>query len=123
MSAYDLSSTFDIEKHKATFKDYLEVIIEADGTILYATPSHQEKAVELAGKKLRMTRQEISDMCPGEFYGDYLRWLLSLTGAAAVWNNMVLAPTPTKAQISSLRKLKMAGLYHGTIPKILPQDL
>ena len=123
MSEYGLGSAFDIEKHKATFQDYLKVIIETDGEILYATPSHQEKAVEFAGKKLRMTRQKISDMCPREFYGDYLRWLLSLTGAAAVWNNMVLAPAPTKAQVSSLRKLKIAGLYHGTIPKILPQDL
>ncbi len=118
MSEYGICSAFDIEKHRATFKDYLEVIIGADGTIMYAVPSHQEKAAELAGKKLGKTRQEISDMCPREYYFDYLRWLLSLTGAAAVWNTVVLAPTPTKAQVSSLRKLKMAGLFHGAIPKI-----
>ncbi len=123
MSGYGLDSAFDIEQHKAKFQNYLEVIIGADGTIMYAVPSHQEKATELAEKKLGKTKQEISDMCPKEYYFDYLRWLLLLTGAAAVWNNGVLAPAPTKAQVASLRKLKMAGLFHGAIPKISSQDL
>ena len=45
---YGLGSTFDIEQHKAKYKNYLEVIIDANGTIMYAVPSHQEKASELA---------------------------------------------------------------------------
>lgn len=37
-----LRSPFDIETHKATFVNYLEVCIDEGGTPHYAVPSHQE---------------------------------------------------------------------------------
>lgn len=123
VGGYGLHSGFDIEMHKATFTNYLEVIIAADGTVMYAVPSHQEKAIALAEKELGMSRKEISDMCPREFYFDYLRWLLSLTGAVAVWNDAVEAPALTRKQEAALRRLKMAGLYRGMIPRTNTQDL
>ena len=122
-SGYGLHSKFDIQKHKATFVGYLEVIIDENGTVMYAVPSHQEKALALAEEKLGKTRKEISDMCPREFYFDYLNWLLSLTGAIAVWNDDVSAPAITVKQAAVLRALKLNGLYKGKIPKIMPQDL
>lgn len=39
---YDVYSKFDLEKHKQRFENYFEVIIEEDGMIHYAVPSHQE---------------------------------------------------------------------------------
>lgn len=120
---YGLHSKFDIEAHKATFTECLEVIITEDGTVMYAVPSHQEKAIALAEEKLEKTRKEISDMRPKEFWFDYLNWLLSLTGSIAVWNDGVSAPAVTTKQAAALRRLKLNGLYRGPIPKINPQDL
>lgn len=40
-----LNGPFDIETHKKTFKNYLEVIILENGRIVYAVPSHQEKLI------------------------------------------------------------------------------
>lgn len=113
---YGIHSKFDIQKHKATFTGYLEVIIDKNGTVMYAVPSHQEKAIALAEAKLGKTRKEISDMCPREFYFDYLNWLLSLTGAIAVWSESISAPAITTKRVAALRALKLNGLYKGKIP-------
>lgn len=37
-----LHSPFNIETHKKTFINYLEVVITSDGVIHYAVPSHSE---------------------------------------------------------------------------------
>lgn len=116
---YSMDSDFDIEQHKTTFTNYLEVIITRDGTVMYAVPSHQEKAMSLAVEELGKTAQEIADMCPKEYYFDYLNWLLSLTGSAAVWSTLIMAPSLTKAQVATLRRLKMAGLLKAPIPKTI----
>lgn len=42
MEEYNLYCKFDIQKHKETYKNYLEVIIDEEGSIHYAVPSHQE---------------------------------------------------------------------------------
>ena len=41
---FDIYCDFDIEKHKETYTNYLEVLILENGTIVYAIPSHQMKA-------------------------------------------------------------------------------
>lgn len=38
---YTLYSKFDIDKHAETFINYLEVIIDENGVVHYAVPSHQ----------------------------------------------------------------------------------
>lgn len=45
--AYDIYCAFDLEKHKQTYVQYLEVVILEDGTVEYAVPSHQEKLIAL----------------------------------------------------------------------------
>ena len=72
LEEYSVHSPFDIKKHKETYINYLEVLILEDGTIEYAVPSHRGKALDLACKKLNKTKQEIVDMCPREYYCDYL---------------------------------------------------
>ena len=113
---YDLYSDFDTEKHKATFTDYLEVVILKNGKVVYAVPSHQEKLIALACEKLSVSRDELKAMCPREYYCDFLKWLCLLSGAMAVWNDYCEYGNPSAKQIGALRKLKMAGLYKGIIP-------
>ena len=38
---YNVHSEFDLKKHKEKFINYLEVVIEPNGKIHYAVPSHQ----------------------------------------------------------------------------------
>ena len=119
MSKYSVYSPFDLEQHKATFTNYLEVLIDADGKVMYAVPSHQEKAVRLVMERLDCTREAVLAMCPPEYYFDYMNWLLMMAGnAMAVWDDMYMAPAPTLKQIGALRRMKMAGVYHGAIPNI-----
>lgn len=115
---YDVYSEFDMKKHSETFVDYLEVIIDSDGKVMYAVPSHQEKCIALACEKLGVSRDELKAMCPREFYWDFLKWLCKISGAVAVWNANCEYWAPTRKQIGALRQLKMAGLYRGSIPKI-----
>lgn len=122
LEEYSVYSPFDIKKHKETYINYLEVLILGDGTIEYAVPSHQEKALEIACKKLNKTKQEIEDMCPREYYCDYLTWLLGITGSISVWGTsaeyFIVYKNINKKQIATLKKLKKHGLYKGDIPTI-----
>ena len=51
--AYDIYCAFDLEKHKQTYVQYLEVVILEDGTVEYAVPSHQEKLIEIGRASCR----------------------------------------------------------------------
>ena len=111
--AYDIYCAFDLEKHKQTYVQYLEVVILEDGTVEYAVPSHQEKLIALACQKKGVSRQELNDLCPRE------TWLCMQANAVAVWNNDCCCGRGiNRKQVATLRKLKMAGVYGGTIPKI-----
>ena len=85
---YDLHSEFDIEQHKKTFIHYLEVLIEEDGHVVYAVPSHQELAIKMACKALKLTRKQLEDLCPPEYYSDFMTWLMSQIKAISVWEGM-----------------------------------
>lgn len=115
--AYDLHSEFDIDQHKKTFIHYLEVVIDENGKIMYAVPSHQEKMISLSRDKLNVTREELNAMCPQEYYFDFMTWLCKISGACAVWENFVQCDKLTEWQIRALRMLKDNGLYLGEIPK------
>lgn len=65
---YSVYSDFSVEKHKQTFIHYLEVVIDENGKIMYAVPSHQEKMISLACEKLNVTREELNTICPQEYY-------------------------------------------------------
>lgn len=114
-SDYDVYSKFDVGKHKEHFVHYLEVMISPDGEIEYAVPSHQEYAIKKACEALGVTRMELSDMTPPEYYFDWLNWLLAQTGYMAVWEDGYVCPNPTKKQIGKLKMLKLNGLYRGAI--------
>lgn len=109
-----LNKPFDIETHKATFTNYLEVCIGPSGTICYAVPSHQLFLTNVLMTKLSKTRQEINDMIPREYYGDVHLWLCEQTGCIMVWNDRYEGPINQK-QYNVLKKLKLHGLYHGVL--------
>lgn len=114
---YNLYSEFDPELHKQTFIHYLEVIIDENGKIMYAVPSHQEKMIKLACEKLNVTREKLNEMCPEEYYFDFMTWISRTSGACAVWENQVMGDKFTPEQIKALRVLKNEGLYFGEIPR------
>lgn len=115
--AYNLYSEFDIEQHKKTFIHYLEVVIDENGKIMYAVPSHQEKLIAISCEKLNVTREELNAMCPQEYYFGFMPWLCKMSGACAVWDNFIKRDKLTKQQIRALQMLKDNGLYLGQIPK------
>ena len=113
---YSVYSKFDLEAHKACYINYLEVVVLPDGSVEYAVPSHQEKMIELACRKLMISRRELTDMCPKEYYFDFLAWLSMISGAMVVWTNHCFCAEPTRAQMAAIRRMKIAGVYKGTIP-------
>lgn len=115
---YDIYCPFDAEKHKAKYINYLEVLILENGKVVYAVPSHQEKAIALACEKHGLTRDELVAMCPREYYFDYLKWLLGMAEAMAVWNGHYEAAEVTPKQAVALKKLKLMGIYKGPLPMI-----
>lgn len=109
---YDLHCAFDIQKHKETYVNYLEVIILPTGKVEYAVPSHQDKLIHVGMKKHECSRQKYMDMCPEEYYFDYMNWLCQDTGCIAVWNDRICGK-PNRFQKKKLQELKYAGLYGG----------
>lgn len=117
---YGVQSKFDIEKHKAHFIDYLEVVILPNGEVQYAVPSHTTKAELLCMEKLNITREELWKQCPSEFMFNYLEWLLGICGAVAVWNTFYVLGTGkelTRQQYKTLKELKLKGLFKGTVTR------
>lgn len=114
---YSIYSKFDIDSHKKTYVNYLEVIIDSDGQIMYAIPSHTRKAEELARQALNLkTIQDVKALCPKDRYADYMEWLLEQCNCIAVWNTMCSYTNINTKQYMTLRSLKLNGLYKGELP-------
>lgn len=109
-----LREPFDIETHKKIFINYLEVIITIDGTIMYAVPSHQEKLIAIACEKLKLSRDELYNICPPEYYFDIMMWLCQITNSIALWNEHMIG-IPNEVQKKALEKLIKEDLYNGVI--------
>ncbi len=107
-----LHAPFDIETHKKTFVNYLEVVILPDGTVEYAVPSHQEKLIRICMEKMGVSRQEVNQMCPPEYYFDFMTWLCLISECVAVWNEGIVGRCNLK-QAKSLGELRKHGLYKG----------
>ena len=115
---YDLNSKFDIEQHKKHYVNYLEVVIFPDGHIEYAVPSHQEKLIAICKEKLKVTRDELNDMCPEEYYCDFMTWLCTMSECVSVWNDFIVKSDSmpmTTNQVKTLQQLKNSQLYFGNL--------
>ena len=109
-----MNQPFSIEVHKANFKDYLEVILDPQGTVHYAVPSHQEFMIRFACNRDNLSREDLESLVPHEYYCDFMTWLSKYTGCVAVWNRMIIGELNIH-QKATLRRLKLAGLYHGGV--------
>lgn len=109
-----LHKPFDIETHKRTFVNYLEVVILDNGQIEYAVPSHQEKLISIAMDRLKVTRQELYNLCPPEFYFDVIAWLCIIARCVSVWNDFSVGKCNPE-QMKSLQMLKEHGVYRGKV--------
>ena len=109
-----LHSPFDVEVHKKTFINYLEIVILEDGTIEYAVPSHQEKMIQICCEKLNVSRQELANLTPPQYYGDFMKWLTMVSKAIPVWNTFYKGE-PNEKQLETLRMLQREGVFGGII--------
>ena len=107
-----LRSPFDVKVHKETFINYIEVVILEDGSIEYAVPSHQMKVVDIIANKRNITRQDVADLCPPEYYFNYNYWLCIESNTIMVWNDFYMG-NPNNAQLQTLIMLMTEGLYQG----------
>ena len=114
MDEYDVYCEFDIEKHKKKYINYLEVMIDKDGKVHYAVPSHQEWAIQKACSELKVSRDTLCGMTPPEYYFDWIVWLVRQSNCIAVWENMYIGE-PNRKQRAKLKALKLSGLYKGKI--------
>jgi hypothetical protein len=94
--------------------NYLEVVIDEDGKIYYAVPSHQQALLKIACKKLNVTEQQLSAMCPLEYYLNFNVWLSIQAKTTAVYEEFYQGVLNDK-QKESLTYLKEKGLYKGLI--------
>ena len=106
-----LREPFNIDRHKNTFINYLEVVILKDGTIEYAVPSHMEKAISIYSNMSGKTRDEIK----GEFFIRSDDFILKETGIVMLWTH-TFQGNPNKTQKEKMKELKSHGLYLGAIP-------
>ena len=114
-----LQGPFDMKLHKQTFIHYLEVVISPDGKVEYATPSHMEKLLRVFMEQENISdRQEafrVIEERDTDMDGPSIT-LAKQTGYILVWEEAyTCGASPTKKQIAALRKLKLNGLYFGTL--------
>lgn len=114
MDSYEvLNGPFDIETHKKTFINYLEVVISSEGVIEYAVPSHTQKLENILMKRLKVNRTALSYLCPKEYWCDYNNWLCMKTGYIMVWGlpNSYIIGEPNDKQKEAINMLKKEELY------------
>lgn len=109
-----LHGDFDINTHKETFVDYLEVIITPEGKVLYAIPSHLEKLIEIYMNMRGYTDRQIVYNEIMDSMEAPIDFLTKNTGCASVWFNGYIGDA-NDVQISKLRELRVAGVYRGEI--------
>lgn len=80
-----LHSAFDIETHKKTFIDYLEVVITSDGVIHYAVPSHYEWCIRYALTTMHFKDRDA--LC--EYLNKTHQDIECLTNCCLVWTNHI----------------------------------
>ena len=66
-----LHSKFDVETHSKKFINYCEVIVLSDGSVEYAIPSHEWKAIEIFKREFKLSDEDFNNF-PEELSIDYI---------------------------------------------------
>jgi hypothetical protein len=71
------SKPFSIDRHKKTFIDYLEAVIDVNGIVHYAIPSHEQILCKIICEKKGLTNDQLYALAKaaGGLY-DWLNWLM-----------------------------------------------
>lgn len=102
-----LYKPFDVKIHKETFTNYLEVIVNEDGSIEYAVPSHAEKVYQKYIEKYKVTREEIYRKF------DFTYDVATTMKIILVWSNKIVCDfKPSEAQERTLNMLRKEGLLN-----------
>lgn len=97
---YDLSSKFNVQKHKETYHYYFEALVFPDGHVEYAVPSHQELLIKKGCEKYNLSREKIMSYIPS------LESLINDLGVILCWYDSIKLPRSiTKEQINTLKEL------------------
>lgn len=120
---YDVYSKFDIDKHAKTFINYLELVIDENGVVYYAVPSHTIFLENLLKRRLGEIAFRSMSMCKEAFI-DYAGWLCDKSKCIMVWNNFYVGKANFR-QLEMLKKLKEkkydylpdVSLYRGKLQK------
>ena len=116
-----LNSPFDIKTHKKTFVSYLEVIIDENGEVFYAVPSHTHKLCEIYMSRFGVdnyekTKKEIVEAAWSTSL-DMCEYLCAKTGCIAVWFQGYRGE-PNQTQLNKLKTLRLSGVYAGPVHDI-----
>lgn len=102
-----LYKPFDVKIHKEIFTNYLEVIINEDGSIEYAVPSHAEKVYQKYIEKYKVTREEIYRKF------DFPYDVATAMKIVLVWSNRIVCEFKSnEAQERTLDMLRKEGLLN-----------
>lgn len=117
-----LRGAFNIDLHKLTFIEYLEVVISPEGVVEYAVPSHSEKLLAVYMRQNAITDRDDALKRLSEnsnIFTSYVEMFSKETGYISVWNcGYITGCKPTQQQLNQLKTLKLNGLYHGRIDDI-----
>lgn len=116
-----LHSPFDISTHKETFVSYLEVIIDENGEIFYAVPSHTRKLCEIYANKFgiddyeKARKEIVNDAWAASL--SVCDYLCAKTGCIAVRFEGYQGE-PNQKQLNTLKTLRLSGVYVGPVHNI-----
>ena len=106
-----LHGAFDMQTHKETFTNYLEVVIAPNGSVCYAVPSH---VAVLERMYMSRTGGNPQEDCPREHWLSYDQWLIDQTECVCVWNCGTMGH-PNARQREQLDILRQEGLLRDIV--------
>jgi hypothetical protein len=103
-----------ITLHNSKHKHYCEAIVQKNGNIVYAEPSHTLRLQIMWGVPAQELfeggpkRDELSRLMP--FSASPIHWLAEVLGCVVLWyESIIFPPDYTKDQMASVRKLMENG--------------
>ena len=108
------SLPFSIDRHKKTFVDYLEAVIDVNGIVHYAIPSHEKILCKIICTKKGLTEKQLNELAEasGGLY-DWINWLMNEAECICVYTQGYAYPRhaiPSPEQKRMLNRLIRAGL-------------
>ena len=108
MNRLDISQF--ILKYKRHWINYCEVIIDREGKIIIANPSHVEAMLKLTGR----TREDVYNEMPVD--ASPIHWFVDYLGYISVWNSFQLSPKKiTFQQYETLEQLEINNFIRTNI--------